>query len=417
VNTDIKKISQCNIELTVTVNAEEILKDYKKNLFQINKMIVVPGFRKGKAPISMIESMYGTKIFEDFKSDSLEKYFKKAIEEVEEKPISEVIPKSVEWEKGKDFVATYQYEISPKVDIQNYSNLEIEFNDVLDIDSAVNEELNKIQSQMAKVEIDATPISNENMVELSYVHNEKENKTNCLVGSDENSDSLNKNILDKVKGDKFTAEIKIGEELVECELTIENVWKKVTPELNDEFAKSANYENLEDMKTKIRQEVEIAAKRNYRYAKDDAIIKAVIKANPFDVPQSIVVNRANEMAKPLADAYKLDVSQIAPSYYPMAETQIKRIYILNDLTDKMDIKIDEYPEIKDELIKTLAEESNLTSEEFVEKNEKYLNSDDFKYSLKSQIVLHLIENSSKFVAPKSENENNQEDSKEKITEE
>lgn len=410
--TDIKNISQCNIELTVTVNADEILKDYKKNLSQINKMVVVPGFRKGKAPISMIETMYGAKISEDFKSDSLEKYFKEAIKDVEEKPVSEVIPKSVDWEKGKDFVGVYQYEISPKVDIQKYSDLEIEFNTVLDIDSAVEEELNKIQSQMAKVEIDTTPISNDNMVELSYVHDEKESKINCLVGSDENSESLNKNILDKVKGDKFTAEIKIGDELVECELKIENVWKKVTPELNDEFAKSANYESLDDMKEKIRMEVEVSAKRNYKYAKDDAIIKAVIKANPFEVPQSIVVNRANEMAKPLADAYKLDVQKIAPSYYQMAETQIKRIYILNDLTEKMNINIDEYPEIKDELIKSFAEESNLSVEEFISKNEKYLTSDDFKYSLKSQIAMHLIEKSSKFVEPKVEEENKKENTEE-----
>ncbi len=411
-NTDIKKISQCNIELTVNVNADEIIKDYRKNLSQINKMVVVPGFRKGKAPISMIETIYGDKIIEDFKTDSLEKYFKEAIKDVEEKPVSEVIPKSVDWEKGKDFVAVYQYEISPKVDIQKYSDLEIEFNDVLDIDSAVDEELTKIQSQMAKVEIETNPIANENMVELSYSHNGKEGKINCLVGSDDNTESLNKNILGKVKGDKFTAEIKIDEEIVECELTVENVWKKVTPELNDEFAKSANYENLEDMKEKIRKEVEVSAKRNYRYAKDDAIIKAVIKANPFEVPQSIVVNRANEMAKPLAEAYKLEVSQIAPSYYQMAETQIKRIYILNDLTEKMNIKVEEYPEVKDNLIKSFAEESNLTPEEFIEKNEKYLKSEDFLYSLKSQIVLHLIEKSSKFVEPKVEEKIEEENTEE-----
>ncbi len=411
-NTDIKKISQCNIELTVNVNADEIIKDYRKNLSQINKMVVVPGFRKGKAPISMIETIYGDKIIEDFKTDSLEKYFKEAIKDVEEKPVSEVIPKSVDWEKGKDFVAVYQYEISPKVDIQKYSDLEIEFNDVLDIDSAVDEELTKIQSQMAKVEIETNPIANENMVELSYSHNGKEGKINCLVGSDDNTESLNKNILGKVKGDKFTAEIKIDEEIVECELTVENVWKKVTPELNDEFAKSANYENLEDMKEKIRKEVEVSAKRNYRYAKDDAIIKAVIKANPFEVPQSIVVNRANEMAKPLAEAYKLEVSKIAPSYYQMAETQIKRIYILNDLTEKMNIKVEEYPEVKDNLIKSFAEESNLTPEEFIEKNEKYLKSEDFLYSLKSQIVLHLIEKSSKFVEPKVEEKIEEENTEE-----
>jgi len=412
VNTDIKKISQCNIELTVNVNADEIIKDYRKNLSQINKMVVVPGFRKGKAPISMIETIYGDKIIEDFKTDSLEKYFKEAIKDVEEKPVSEVIPKSVDWEKGKDFVAVYQYEISPKVDIQKYSDLEIEFNDVLDIDSAVDEELTKIQSQMAKVEIETNPIANENMVELSYSHNGKEGKINCLVGSDDNTESLNKNILGKVKGDKFTAEIKIDEEIVECELTVENVWKKVTPELNDEFAKSANYENLEDMKEKIRKEVEVSAKRNYRYAKDDAIIKAVIKANPFEVPQSIVVNRANEMAKPLAEAYKLEVSKIAPSYYQMAETQIKRIYILNDLTEKMNIKVEEYPEVKDNLIKSFAEESNLTPEEFIEKNEKYLKSEDFLYSLKSQIVLYLIEKSSKFVEPKVEEKIEEENTEE-----
>ncbi len=411
-NTDIKKISQCNIELTVNVNADEIIKDYRKNLSQINKMVVVPGFRKGKAPISMIETIYGDKIIEDFKTDSLEKYFKEAIKDVEEKPVSEVIPKSVDWEKGKDFVAVYQYEISPKVDIQKYSDLEIEFNDVLDIDSAVDEELTKIQSQMAKVEIETNPIANENMVELSYSHNGKEGKINCLVGSDDNTESLNKNILGKVKGDKFTAEIKIDEEIVECELTVENVWKKVTPELNDEFAKSANYENLEDMKEKIRKEVEVSAKRNYRYAKDDAIIKAVIKANPFEVPQSIVVNRANEMAKPLAEAYKLEVSKIAPSYYQMAETQIKRIYILNDLTEKMNIKVEEYPEVKDNLIKSFAEESNLTPEEFIEKNEKYLKSEDFLYSLKSQIVLYLIEKSSKFVEPKVEEKIEEENTEE-----
>jgi trigger factor len=75
VKVEVKEISQVVKELTLTVEAEKVNKDYKKALQKVSKMAPpIPGFRKGKAPLSAVEKNYGEYIKEELYKDFFDKY-------------------------------------------------------------------------------------------------------------------------------------------------------------------------------------------------------------------------------------------------------------------------------------------------------------------------------------------------------
>ena len=106
---EIKDISESVKELIININAEEALKEYNKILKKFKNYVVMPGFRKGKAPVDMIERNYGEHAKEEFYNQKLGDYYKTAIDEKKLKPVNQGEATNVEWEKGKDLIATFKY--------------------------------------------------------------------------------------------------------------------------------------------------------------------------------------------------------------------------------------------------------------------------------------------------------------------
>ncbi|NQT65542.1 MAG: hypothetical protein HQ554_05130, partial [FCB group bacterium] len=128
--TSIKETSQCVRELTITIEAENAITDYNKIVNQYKKYVAIPGFRKGKAPISMIEKSFGPQIKEEYYNQKLGEYYKEAIDTENIHPINQGEASDFDWEKGKDLVVTFKYEVMPEIKIENYKGLKIPFEPV-----------------------------------------------------------------------------------------------------------------------------------------------------------------------------------------------------------------------------------------------------------------------------------------------
>ena len=127
--TEVKEISQCIRELQVTVEAAETNSAYYSVLNKIKKMVAIPGFRKGKAPNSMIEQHYHEYIKDEFLNQQVGEYYKQALDELKLSPVNQGEATDVKWEKGSDLVATYRFEVFPEIELKKYTDLEIPFDD------------------------------------------------------------------------------------------------------------------------------------------------------------------------------------------------------------------------------------------------------------------------------------------------
>ena len=84
----INEISSVQHEVTFAIEADIANSVYKKSLRKIGKFTAIPGFRKGKAPLSMVENMYGDYIRQDFYDTMMDEYYPKALEEKKLNPIN-----------------------------------------------------------------------------------------------------------------------------------------------------------------------------------------------------------------------------------------------------------------------------------------------------------------------------------------
>ena len=409
---EIKDITQCVKELEIKVESAEALQEYNKILRSFKNYVVIPGFRKGKAPLNMIERNYGENAKEEFYNQKLGDFYKQAIDENEITPISQAEPINVEWEKGKDLVATFKYEIMPQVKVEKYKDIEVAFEETPFKNDMVDATIDDYRNKMATEE---TPeISQEGDVlktAVKFLDDEnsitKEVERQFVIGENSYSKSFNAKVTglkigDEVKTRLFTktqksednditSDIKDREFLIE----IKDIKRRILAELNDDFAKDLEYDSLKDLRKKIAEELKIKLEADNKEHRRTAILAKLTELNPFDVPPSMVKGYAENMAKPYAEQYKMELEKLVPMYMQMAEFNVKTHFMMEELKKLEKIEITK--EDTEKLIAEAAENLKMEVEKYKEMYKKQLESDDFKYSAEERKLMEILESNVKFV--------------------
>jgi len=412
VKVEIKDISQCVKEMTITVEADEALKDYSKALSKFKNYVAIPGFRKGKAPLSMIERSYGDHVKEEYYNQKMGEYYKKALDENDINPINQGEAKDIEWEKGKDLVMVFTFEVMPEIKVEKYKDLKVPFEPTKFQDSMIDESIEDFRHKTATEETaERSAINDQMSVIIKFLDDEgKETKQinrQFILGDNSYSKSCNSKLTgikvdDEVKTKLFTkseksSDSEITENLKDREFLIEvkEIKRKILPELNDDFAKDLEYESIKDLREKIAVELKTKVEKDNVERKRQAISAALIEANPFDLPPSFVRNYAEKMAKPYADAYKMELDQIIPLYEATAQFSMKNHYILEELKKLEKIEISD--EDNQAMISEAAENLKMDVEKYREMYKKQIESEDFKHALEEKKLMDILEKNSKFV--------------------
>lgn len=415
---DIKNLAQCQKELVLTIDKDEALQEYNKVLRKFKNYVVIPGFRKGKAPLNLIERTYSEHAKEEFYNQKLGEYYKEAIDEKKEKPINQGELSDVKWEKGEELVATFIFEVMPEIKIEKYKNLEIPYEEVKFRKKMVDDTIEDFRQKTATEEsVEIAEKDDLITAQLKFLDDEenvtKQVQRQFTLDNNSYSKSFNNKMIGGKKGDEIITKLftktqdsddkEIGSDIKDREFLVEitDIKRKILPELNDEFAKDLEYDSLADLKKKIEEELKKKLAKDNAERKRQSIASALVEANPLEVPKSMVKNYAENMAKPYAEQYKMDLDKIAPMYESVAEFQIINHFIIEEL--KKIEKIELSDEDKEAAIKEAAENLNMEIAKYKEMYKKQIESDDFKYALQEKKLMDMIENSCKFVPyPKEE---------------
>lgn len=413
-----KDISQCVKELTITIEAAEALQDYNKTLSKFKNFVVISGFRKGKAPNALIERNYGDHVKEEYFNQKMSDYYKQALDENDLHPINQGEAKDVEWEKGKDLVMTFQLEVMPEIKVEKYKGLKVPFEPTKFKDAMIDETIEDFRHKTATEEtVESSEINDLMSVTIKFLDEEgnetKQIERQFILGDNSYSKTMNKNLTgvkvgDEIKTKLFTkseesTDSEIKDNLKDRDFLVEvkEIKRKVLPELNDDFAKDLEYDSLQILREKIAEELKIKIEKDNSERKRQAISAALVQENPFDLPPSFVKNYAESIAKPYAEAYKMEIDKILPLYEATAEFSLKNHYILEKLKKLENIEISE--EDKDAMIAEAAENLKLDVEKYREMYKKQIESEDFKLALEEKKLMDILEKNSKFVPYPKEN--------------
>lgn len=409
---NLKEISKCEQEIEITVEKETARGDFYVILREFKNYVSIPGFRKGKAPINMVERVYGEHAREEFYKKMLPDYYAKAIEQKELQPIGDPELLDVNWEMGTDLKAKFKFELKPFINIIKYKNLEIPFEEITLKEEMINSVLEDYQNKAAVIEpAETVQLNDEINADICFLDDE-DNITKTVsrkfaAGTNQYSSDFNNRILNLKVGDEiktrlfdndskyndqdFSADIRNREFLIK----IKEINRINLPEINDEFAKDFSFDTLQELRNTIEENIKADLVRENLETRKHSILQTLIKENEIVVPPSFIDNYAYQMAKDTAQKYKMKPEDIIPMFKAAAENNIKSYLIIEELKKMENVEISDAE--KEEAVKEGAESIKMDLDEYKKLYKKELESESFESHLQEKKILKIVEESSKFV--------------------
>lgn len=409
-------IGPCKKIVKVEVPYSEMASDIERVQRNVQQKANVPGFRIGKAPMNLVEQYYGDLIQNEVVREAVNNCYKKALQEKQLNPIKQVTVEKVDYKKGEKLNFQFEIEVVPQFELPEYSGILIKKKKLEVTDEHIEAELKYLLERNAYFE----PISDRGVemgdfVVVDYTIKEKDRILDeakqvwievredffipkfCqeLIGvkKDENT---------QIKGSlpKEYAKPELAGKKVIIDVKVNEIKKKVLPELTEEFAKQlGNFNNLNELRQKIRDELELYFKQLIEKDVVSQIEDYLLKNTNLDVPESVVTSFHNviyedtvsylKSAKGATDELiKEKEADIKESTKRDAVSQAKLIYILEGIANKEGIDITE-DEIN-ERVELVAKRNGKKPEEirgYLDKNDKWW---DFKYRLRNEKLTKFL---------------------------
>ncbi|BDR68117.1 trigger factor [Clostridium tetani] len=315
-----EKIENNVVKLEVTVEAKKFNEAMKKSYAKNVKKFNVPGFRKGKAPMSIIKRYYGETVFyEDAINICCDDTYPKALEEKEIKPVDYPQIDIVEIGEGKDFVYTAQVTVMPEVELGEYKGLEAKkvSYDVKDED--VENTLKEMQQRNARIQTkeDEEAIEKGNIAVIDFKGYVDEvpfeggegYDYSLEIGSGTFIDNFEDQLIGAKKGEEKEVKVKFPEEYGSEELngkeakfqvTIKEIKVKELPAIDDEFVKEVSeFDTLDELKEDIKAKIKEGNDKRAKAEYEEAVINLACENAKVDIPEVMVENEINNMLKDL----------------------------------------------------------------------------------------------------------------------
>lgn len=313
-----EKIEENKVKLTVTVDKAEFNKALDVAFTKVVKDVDVPGFRKGKLPRNMFEKKFGVEsLYEEAINYIVSIEYPKAVSEANIQVVAQ--PKiDIDYEnlgKDKDFVFYATVAVKPEVKLGDYKGIEVEELDVELTDEEVKAELDKLLDQQAELIVKETAAENGDTVVIDYEglkDNEpfeggKASNYSLKLGSNTFIPGFEEKLIGINAGESRDVDLTFPEEYHAEELKGKDVVFKVlchevknrqVPELNDEFVKDLNkdnIENVEQLKEDIKSNLKTQKETNAKNHLIDTVVDTASNNAKMNIPQEMIDAEADRL--------------------------------------------------------------------------------------------------------------------------
>lgn len=415
----LEKVDNNIATIEVTISPEKleegIMKAYLKNVKRFN----IPGFRKGKAPRTLIEKYYGEGIFyEDAINEICPDAYGEAIDFHKLEPVDMPKIDILDIESGKGLVFKAEVTIKPEVTLGQYKSIEAEKKEYNVTDEDILKELEVLREKNARI-IDVTDrpvkLGDKTIIDFKgFIDgNEFDGGTaenfeleigsgqfipgfeEQLVGAE-----INKEVDIDVKfPDDYRAEELAGKPAI-FKVTIKEIKEKELLPLDDEFAKDVSeHDSLEELKAKIKEKKIDESNRRSKQEYEDLIMKKIVENATVDIPEIMIENQITSMLKDFDfqlryQGFDLEtyikymnttMDEMRKSYKEAASNSVKTQLVIESIIKEEGIEVAE-EEVNEEIEKTAKQ----YKQEF-DKFKSSLKEKDIEYIKDSLIVQKTID--------------------------
>ncbi len=377
-NTKIEDIDSCKKKIKFDIAFKDYQAKVQSSYLTLARQVKVPGFRPGKAPISMLEKRFGPNVKKEVMTQLVSERLAEVIEEKGFRSVSPPKILEVEAEEGTDISVSASVEIVPEFKINDYSKIEIPIEITRVTDEDVNQAINyQRERQGTKVQVLDRPVEDKDFVKLDFNGTLNGEAFEGGKGSDHivqiGSEYLLKDMGNQLIGmsvdeekdipvqipENYSSNKSIAGKEVIFHVSLKGIQKNQLPELNDDFAKNLEpkdkFASLEDMKLQIRSQLEEHARGDAHREAKKIVTKKITEMNPIEVPEGLVEEQIKHMvvqalkkeqqAKNQTESINEEEIHVTDSqnkeHRENAIQLLQQELVLDQLASNLNIKIDE----------------------------------------------------------------------------
>lgn len=425
---EVKKLDGNMAELTITVPAADfdkaLVAAYNKN----KKKFSMPGFRKGKVPMTLIEKEYGAGVFyDDAANDLINETYPaelKAHEDLEVVSNPEI--KVSQIEKGKDFIYVATVATKPAVELGDLEAIEVKVMDTTVTDEDVEAEIKRnLKQNSSKVDVtdraaeleDETTIDFVGSVDGVEFEGGKGNDYPLVLGSGSFIPGFEEQIVGHSVGETFDVNVTFPEEYQAEDLagkaavfktTIKAIKAINMPELDDAYVSdTTDFETVAEYKADVKKKLEEKKATDAKNDKENKAVDKLVEMSKMDIPEAMLRFQQEQMVRDFEqrlmyqgmnmDQYlqmtKQTREDMMEQVKPNAEKQIKSSLVVEAVANTNNIEVTD--EDVDKKLEKMAKQYNMEVEKIKELVKEQL--DNVRSDIKMQKAVELIASKAKEV--------------------
>ena len=389
--TEVEDLGGSQRRIVCEVPSDEVQKEVDKYCRTLAKEVDVKGFRKGKAPPSVIKRYFRQQIHREVASQLVASSFEEAVKEHSLTPLGEPEIDTPVLEEGKDFSFSIKLDVRPEIEVEDYKGIELHEEPVEVREEEVQkslEELQKVHGDLKGIEEDRGAVEGDTVL-VDYaafldgqpIPDHERKDAYMEIGSESVKRDVEEALIGARVGDERKMDVeyppnyvdkKLADQKVEYRFQVKKILVKELPKLDDEFAKDVGpYENLEALRGRLQDEIHKEKEVRARNRLEEDLLDELLKRNSFDAPRSLVEARQAHMMKEAKVHFLsrgLQLEQSSEDYQRMeadleelSEKEVKKHLLVEAIAQKESI------EVSDEDVEARIQEIAGEHEQSVEK--------------------------------------------------
>ena len=380
--------------LTIEVPAEKFVEAIEKAYQRQKKSIVIPGFRKGKAPRRMIQKLYGAQVFfEEAANLIFQTTYSDAAKESGEKIVSSPQIDIKQIEEGKPFIYTATVALRPEVTLGQYKGVEIPKKEVTVSEEEIMADIDREREQNARdLDVDDRPVKDKDRIKLDFdgtVDGErfdggKAEDFDLTIGSGSFIPGFEDQIIGKNIGEEFDVNVTFPEDyhaealkgkpaVFRCK--VNSISEHQVPELDDDFVQDVSeFDTVEEYKADVEKKIRERKEKALKSENESAAVRAALKNASMDIPDAMVEEQAQTLVNEFAQRIQsqgmnmqqymqitgMNEQTLAQQMKPQALERIQNSLLLEAVAKAENIEISD--ERLDEEVEKMAEAYNMEKE-------------------------------------------------------
>src|SRR5207237_8809254 len=383
-------VNPCLREIAVEVPADTVAREMESLLAKYTKLARLPGFRKGKAPATIIRQRFAEELRSDVIEQLVPRFFREEVQRQRLEPISQPHVTNLEMQEGQPLRFKASFEVMPPIEVSGYQELRPEKAEVTVSDADIEAELEHIRQQRAKfITVEGTTLAEGDFAEVSFTGmpqgegNKPITVDDVLVeiGGKNTVREFSENLRGASAGDERRFDVnypadfadqRLAGKTVTYNVTIKAIKQKELPALDNDFAKSlGEFESVDALRKQIAESLEHERQHRAEHEAKDKLVEELVKRNEFPVPESLVERqvdvRLERGLRALAaqglraeDMQKMDLPSLRAGQREAALKEVKASLILEKIAEAEKIEVSDQ-EIDGE-IEALARQTRQTAE-------------------------------------------------------